>query len=64
MTKNKKFKRRQKGGNQMSENLGSQQKTMTAGSNRPTWGKYNHNIFLWVIFNYVCCSSRNWSSFN
>lgn len=49
MPKNKKFKRRQKGGSPISENLAPQQKTMTAGSNKPTWGKYNHTIFLWVI---------------
>ena len=33
----------------MPENLAPQQKTMTAGSNRPTYGKYNHTIFLWFI---------------
>ena len=49
MPKNKKIKRRQKGGNQTSENLAPQQKTMSAGSNTPTWGKYNHTIFLWII---------------
>lgn len=55
MTKNKKIKRRQKGGRideewySYSENLASEGTSMTAGSNVTNYGKYNHKIFLWII---------------
>ena len=49
MTKNKKYKRRQKGGNQMFENLAPQTKNMVAGNKTTNYGKYNHKIFLWII---------------